>query len=174
MKKNLGMWCRDPSSFLSRGASWHTAKAIKWTRLSSSRVKWISLHSGIPVSSEIKKIFWSASGNFLAYFMFDSELQEGSWCYLLTSFKVCDTHSSANQFEVAYFWWVMVKKYISLLGSTAKSLSSLSLACFDLKKKQNSPRHMCMLTCFRCVWLFATLWTTAHQAPLSMGFSRQV
>ena len=24
-----------------------------------------------------------------------------------------------------------------------------------------------------CVWLFATLWTVAHQAPLSMGFSRQ-
>ena len=26
---------------------------------------------------------------------------------------------------------------------------------------------------FSCVWLFATLWTVAHQAPLSMGFSRQ-
>ena len=24
-----------------------------------------------------------------------------------------------------------------------------------------------------CVWLFVTLWTVAHQAPLSMGFSRQ-
>ena len=24
-----------------------------------------------------------------------------------------------------------------------------------------------------CVWLFAPLWSTAHQAPLSMGFSRQ-
>ena len=26
---------------------------------------------------------------------------------------------------------------------------------------------------FSCIWLFATLWTIAHQAPLSMGFSRQ-
>ena len=26
---------------------------------------------------------------------------------------------------------------------------------------------------FSCVWLFATLWTVAHQAPLSIGFSRQ-
>ena len=26
---------------------------------------------------------------------------------------------------------------------------------------------------FSCVWLFATLWTIAYQAPLSMGFSRQ-
>ena len=33
--------------------------------------------------------------------------------------------------------------------------------------------HACMLSCFSHVWLFATLWTIAHQAPLSMGFSRQ-
>ena len=26
---------------------------------------------------------------------------------------------------------------------------------------------------FSCVWLFVTPWTVAHQAPLSMGFSRQ-
>ena len=32
---------------------------------------------------------------------------------------------------------------------------------------------MCMLSHFSHVWLFATLWTTAVQAPLSVGFSRQ-
>ena len=31
----------------------------------------------------------------------------------------------------------------------------------------------CVLSCFSHVQLFATLWTIAHQAPLSMGFSRQ-
>ena len=31
----------------------------------------------------------------------------------------------------------------------------------------------CMLSRFSSVWLCATLWTVAHQAPLSMGFSRQ-
>ena len=32
----------------------------------------------------------------------------------------------------------------------------------------------CLLSCFSHVWLFAILWTIAcHQAPLSMGFSRQ-
>ena len=31
----------------------------------------------------------------------------------------------------------------------------------------------CMLSCFCLVWIFATLWTVAHQAPLSIGFSRQ-
>ena len=31
----------------------------------------------------------------------------------------------------------------------------------------------CVLGRFSHVWLFATLWTVAHQAPLSVGFSRQ-
>ena len=30
-----------------------------------------------------------------------------------------------------------------------------------------------MLSHFSCVQLFATLWTVAHQAPLSIRFSRQ-
>ena len=31
----------------------------------------------------------------------------------------------------------------------------------------------CLLSLCSCVWLFVTPWTVAHQAPLSMGFSRQ-
>ena len=30
-----------------------------------------------------------------------------------------------------------------------------------------------VLSCFSHVWLFATLWTVTHQAPLAMGFPRQ-
>ena len=30
-----------------------------------------------------------------------------------------------------------------------------------------------VLSCFSCVRLLETLWTLAHQSPLSMGFSRQ-
>ena len=33
--------------------------------------------------------------------------------------------------------------------------------------------HTCMLSRCSCVQLCATLWTAAHQAPLSLGFSRQ-
>ena len=29
------------------------------------------------------------------------------------------------------------------------------------------------LSCFSCVWLFVTLWTVTHQAPLSVEFFRQ-
>ena len=32
---------------------------------------------------------------------------------------------------------------------------------------------VCVLSCFSPVQLFLTPWTVAHQAPLSMGFSRQ-
>ena len=32
---------------------------------------------------------------------------------------------------------------------------------------------VCMLGHFSCIGLFVTLWTIAHQAPLSMGYSRQ-
>ena len=34
-------------------------------------------------------------------------------------------------------------------------------------------RYCAVLSCFSRVQLLATLWTVAHQAPLSMGFSRQ-
>ena len=33
--------------------------------------------------------------------------------------------------------------------------------------------RVCLLSCFSRVWLLATMWTDAFQAPLSMGFSRQ-
>ena len=32
---------------------------------------------------------------------------------------------------------------------------------------------LCKLSRFSCIQLFATTWTVARQAPLSMGFSRQ-
>ena len=34
-------------------------------------------------------------------------------------------------------------------------------------------QYACVLSCFSHARLFATLWTVACQAPLSMGFSRQ-
>ena len=33
--------------------------------------------------------------------------------------------------------------------------------------------YVCVLSHFSCVQLYATLWTAAHQAPVSVGFSRQ-
>ena len=46
-------------------------------------------------------------------------------------------------------------------------LSFIKGACFGFS---NYPS---VLSCFSCIQLFVTLWPVAHQAPLSMGFSRQ-
>ena len=40
-------------------------------------------------------------------------------------------------------------------------------------KLQNAVFSVLVLSHFSCVQLFATPWTVTHQAPLSMGFSRQ-
>ena len=41
------------------------------------------------------------------------------------------------------------------------------------KSKRHTHMHACVLSHFSCAQLFATLWTVALQAPLSVGFSRQ-
>ena len=41
-----------------------------------------------------------------------------------------------------------------------------------MSRRQLSIWSKAMRSCFSCVWLFATLWTVAHQAPLSTRFSR--
>ena len=44
---------------------------------------------------------------------------------------------------------------------------------FPRSQMCDSQISACMLSCFSRVQLFVTPWTVAHQAPLSMGFSRQ-
>ena len=41
------------------------------------------------------------------------------------------------------------------------------------KMKPRNTKHAYVLSCFSRIWLSATPWTVARQAPLSMGFSRQ-
>ena len=50
-----------------------------------------------------------------------------------------------------------------LIGLNVLSLVELLTSLYTL--------HVCVLSCFSRVQLFVTLWTIAHQAPLSMGFS---
>ena len=44
---------------------------------------------------------------------------------------------------------------------------------FQVPHLSTLPCVLAVLSCFSRVWLFAILWTVAHQAPLSMGFSGQ-
>ena len=69
-----------------------------------------------------------------------------------------------------------------LLGLASSDLSGAhSVTSFrpQLRGLPNLSNHVllhtlcCVLSCFSHVQLSATPWTAAHQAPLSMGFSRQ-
>ena len=52
-------------------------------------------------------------------------------------------------------------------------LYQLSYEGSPLRSKPCHTWITCMLSHFSHIWLFVTPWTIAHQAPLSMGFSRQ-
>ena len=55
------------------------------------------------------------------------------------------------------------------------SFYSTPILCFLFHLSYNIPSSIstCVLSCFSPVQIFATLWTVAHQVPLSIGFPRQ-
>ena len=73
-----------------------------------------------------------------------------SWTQLSNFHTSCTHLGSPNVLQRFYNF---LKSYASVF---------LGLLCFE-----------CVLSHFSPVWLFVTPWTVAHQAPLSMGFSRQ-
>ena len=75
--------------------------------------------------------------------------------FWLTSFCMTVSRGIHVSLQMAWFHsflWLIVHCYIWVLGKF---------------------RSTYMLSCFSHVWLFATLWISACQVPLSMGFSRQ-
>ena len=60
-------------------------------------------------------------------------------------------------------------------NGNAQKLQNTSNAVIEVSAKYFVCMNVsaCVLTHFSCVQLFATLQTVAHQAPLSMGFTRQ-
>ena len=62
-------------------------------------------------------------------------------------------------------------KYLKISYETENV--TLSPLVFNIILNVLAVARMCMLSCFSHVQLFVTLWTVAHQAPLSKGFSRQ-
>ena len=59
-----------------------------------------------------------------------------------------------------------------------KGKSYYSVLCMcegndPVERKNDNAGESEVLVSFSCVQLFVTPWTVAHQAPLSMGFSRQ-
>ena len=70
----------------------------------------------------------------------------------------------------------MTKMYLNSLSSPEED--SKKLFFLNLLSSLNvvlllAPGGQMCAKLLSCVWLFATPWTVAHWAPLSMGFSRQ-
>ena len=67
--------------------------------------------------------------------------------------------------------------YIIPPASTPQTLNCRNYSQFtdeeSLKEGVIAEKTACVLSCFSHVGFFATLWTAAHQDPLSVGFSRQ-
>ena len=61
-------------------------------------------------------------------------------------------------------------KIIISTGQDVKKSEALDFEGGHVKWRRCTGKQYCMLSCIR---LFATLWTVALQAPLSIGFSRQ-
>ena len=70
------------------------------------------------------------------------------------------------------------RKKTSLLISN-QNMNKFHHLTMKIQFQAESPTHLPVLSVWLCacmfshVWLFATLWTIVHQAPLSVGFSRQ-
>ena len=69
--------------------------------------------------------------------------------------------------------WPRDQTWVSCTAGDSDTALTDSLRSEPLGKQVSIGVHACMLSCFSCVQLFVTLWTIAHQAPLSLGFSRQ-
>ena len=73
-----------------------------------------------------------------------------------------NTWSSLWNNLVVFFWVLLTDSNLTLPIFLYSSL--------PINLHSSFPYVLC---CFSCVWLFATLWTVACQALLSLGFSRQ-
>ena len=71
--------------------------------------------------------------------------------------------------------WFFTTKIIYSIYTTHLSTVGWLRLCSEpsLPNLRAQDDSMCMLSNFSHVWLFATLWTVARQAPLSVEFSRQ-
>ena len=77
-------------------------------------------------------------------------------------------------------WWAAVygvaqsRAWLKWLSSSSSSSSTRASSYFSfLTRKMKVSLHACIPSHFSHIRLFATLWTIAHQTPLSMGFSRR-
>ena len=99
-----------------------------------------------------------------------------SWFLLgLTGLISLQSKGPPRAFSSTTVWKHQVIKYINV--SVSSNLENNDGPWHELTRERCNITLGCSYACVlsRCsrVWLFVTPWTVAHQAPLSMGFSRQ-
>ena len=100
---------------------------------------------------------------------------------LLGNTRALTFFSSVNESypSPSYAQASIVFKYITFLNLINIDISQKSCQISECKKEKLIENEQgrwlfpVRLSHFSHVWLFVTPWTVAHQAPLSMGFSRQ-
>ena len=105
-------------------------------------------------------------------------LREVKWClfiavHLTTDYGFEPTCPPFFNFGNVFFLFFFF--FLSFLLSPPSLFFNIEkhIRLFALKKKPTSDTQCAVLSRFSRVQLFATLWTVACQAPLSMEFSRQ-
>ena len=134
----------------------------------------------------------SLQGSILVYFRYPVCITASPFLVLERPFPVIKTQ------KTRFVIWLQKKKKSLWVYWIFKNLLATPCSLWDLMQELNPCRlhwthevlttgppgrflldflkpflHVCMLSCQNGVQLFTTLWTVAHQAPLSMGFSRQ-
>ena len=94
----------------------------------------------------------------------------------LISFSVC----SLQMYKITIDFFMLILYPKTLLNSLIVLMNLLGFSVCNIRlftywRKKNSLWCTWVSECesLSHVWLFVTPWTVAHQAPLSMGFSRQ-
>ena len=90
-------------------------------------------------------------------------------------------HSQSLVVTLRYYSETKPKEDHQLCNIFSTNLKGIKWFLLPHKSPWNLPRsckgmilkdyQFCVLSRFSCVWFFATLWTVAHAAPLSVGFS---
>ena len=86
--------------------------------------------------------------------------------------------SGGDGIQLSYFksWkmmlWKCCTQYVSNLENSAVATGLEKVSFHSHPKERQCQRMPSSVQSLSRVWLFATPWTAAHQAPLFMGFSR--